>query len=90
MHGSYGTYGKECIYQFRYWFKRYSQIAETESMIWAEAHISITQRIDQNRLPVEVIVLYIPVDGVLRIDHRKLRKPIRDKGGIAHWKALMV
>ena len=36
------------------------KLAETESLLWAEAHISLTRGIEQTRLPVPAIVPYIP------------------------------
>lgn len=32
------------------------KLVETETLLWAEAQLSLTQRIDQMRLPVEAIV----------------------------------
>ena len=36
------------------------KLAETKSLLWVEAHVSLTQGIDQTRLPVEATVLFIP------------------------------
>ena len=36
------------------------KLAETESLLWAETHVSLTQGIDQTRLPVEATMLFIP------------------------------
>ena len=36
------------------------KLAETESLLWVEAQISLTQGIEQTRLPVQAIVPDIP------------------------------
>ena len=36
------------------------KLAEKESLLWAEAHISLTQGINQTRLPVEATIPFIP------------------------------
>ena len=36
------------------------KLAETESLLWAEAHNSLTREIDQTRSPVEAIISVIP------------------------------
>ena len=57
------------------------KLAETESLLWAEAHNSLTHGIDQTRFPVEERDRLSQVDGVLRMDHGKIRKFIQDKRG---------
>ena len=66
------------------------RLAETKSLLWAEAQISLTQGFDQTRVPVEAISPSILGRWCLRLDHGKIRKSFRDKGDIAHWKVLKV
>ena len=66
------------------------RLAETETLLWAEAQISLTKGFDQTRVPVEAISPSILGRWCLRLDHGKIMKSFRDKGDIAHWKVLKV
>ena len=66
------------------------KLAETESLLWAEAQSSLTQGIDQNRLPVSAIISCIPDRWCFTNGSWKNKKFFRDKGDIAPWKVLMV
>ena len=68
------------------------RMAETESLLWAEAHISLTRGFDHTRVPVKQILPSIHgrwcfTDGSWK---NQEMKSFRDKGAIAHWKVLMV
>ena len=62
------------------------KLAEKESLLWAEAHNSLTHGINQTRLLVEAIVLYIPGRWCFTDGSWKIRNSILDKGSITHWK----
>ena len=62
MHGFYGTYGKDETTKSLVLDidpKDTLRLAETESLLWAEAQISLTQGTIQTRSPGEAIVLAI-------------------------------
>ena len=62
MHGFYGTYGKDETTKSLVLDidpRDTIRLAETESLLWDEAQISLTQGTIQTRLPGETIVLVI-------------------------------
>ena len=62
------------------------KLAKTESSLWAEAHISLAQRVTQSREVDELILPSISGQWGSRMDHRKRRTIIQDKIGITRWK----
>lgn len=64
-------------------------LAEIESLLWVEAHASLTQRITNLGRWKGQVYLQLWIVDVLQMDHRKVKIISRDMANILHYKALM-
>lgn len=64
-------------------------LVESESLLWVEAHASLTKRITQSRKMEMTSLPSTPGSWFLQMDHRKIKIISRNMVGILHYKASM-